>query len=77
MKIFWKLYLDNSMSKRLHAFPVDEEQYGDWSLCGRGAGSPKAEGVGRYCGKCLQVLNKGHDLESYRRREKQLSEERR
>ena len=70
MHVKWLLYLDNNMSKRIHAFPVDEEQYGDWALCGRGAGSPKKESAGRYCEKCLQVLNKGHDLEGNRRKEK-------
>ncbi len=70
MNVKWILYLDNTVSKRLHAFPEDEQQYGDWSLCGRGAGSPKKEGAGRYCVKCQQILNKHHDLEGNRRREK-------
>jgi hypothetical protein len=58
MKIRWLLNLDSTLSNRLHAFPADEKEYGDWSLCGRGGGSKKVEGVAPKCAKCLEMLLK-------------------
>jgi hypothetical protein len=58
MKIKWLLNLDSMFSNRLHAFPADEKEYGDWSLCGRGSGSKKVEGVAPKCAKCFEMLSK-------------------
>ena len=58
MDIEWLLYLDNIVSTRLHAFPTNEKKHGDWSLCGRGAGSKKVKGGAPKCGKCLEMLSK-------------------
>jgi len=56
LNVKWLLYLDNTISKRLHAFPVDESQYRDWALCGRGSGASKAEGEQPLCDKCKWIL---------------------
>jgi hypothetical protein len=58
MKIKWLLNLDSVLSNRLHAFPTNETEYGDWSLCGRGSGSKKVEGVAPKCAKCLEILER-------------------
>lgn len=58
MDVQWLLYLDNILSKRLHAFPTNEKKHGDWSLCGRGSGSRKEKGEAPKCGKCLEMLSK-------------------
>jgi len=58
MEIKWLMYLDHqTYDPKRHAFPVDEKTYGDWSLCGRGSGSSKAEGDQPLCGKCQAILN--------------------
>ena len=61
MKIKWLTYANSSKG---HAFPVDEAQYGDWSLCGRGSGLNKSRGNDApRCGKCQEILEKFSERE--------------
>jgi len=65
MKIRWLTYAN---SKKRHAFPADEQKYGDWSLCGRGSGSSKTEDDQPLCGKCLDILERSSEIELKRKR---------
>jgi hypothetical protein len=55
MEIKWLTYAN---SNKRHAFPVDEEKCGDWSICGKGAEDSKSESDSPLCEKCPYLMKK-------------------